>query len=148
MRSCISAGVSRCMQALIQSGALASVCVCVCECVFVCLRTILLPHYPTVSSSPALMRSLTVTVLIKVKPRPTNRNTHTHTSIHTPSHTSQNHTVHVCVYVCVCVCVRAHTAGFCIYGFIAHKKRDKSEQTMGWSPEGSHMISFIEKMWV
>ena len=141
MRSCISAGVSRCMQALIQSGALASVCVCmcVCECVFVCLRTILLPHYPTVSSSPALMRNLTVTVLIKVKPRPTNRNTHTHTytPTHTPSHTSQNHSVRVCVC----------TAGFCIYGF-THKKRDKSEQTMGWSPEGSHMISFIEKMWV
>lgn len=76
MRSCISSGVSRCVKALIRSRALASVCAHVYACAFVCLKTIPLPHYP-VSSSPALMRSLTITVVIKVKPRPKHRIRHT-----------------------------------------------------------------------
>ena len=125
MRSCISAGVSRCMQALIQSGALASVCVCVCECVFVCLRTILLPHYPTVSSSPALMRSLTVTVLIKVKPRPTNRNTHIHPYTHLHILPRTTLCMYVCMYVCVCVCARTHSWILHLWIYRTQKKRQK-----------------------
>lgn len=92
MRSCISSGVSRCMKALIRSRALASVCAHVYACAFVCLKTIPLPHYP-VSSSPALMRSLTITVVIKVKPRPKHRIRHTR-----QTHTLWSHSEEVIVY--------------------------------------------------
>lgn len=76
------------------------VCACVstCVCVFVCLRTILFPHYPTVSSSPALMRSLTVTVVIKVKPRPTHRKG--------PSRSLHSHSLQV--YACPQLGLAAH----------------------------------------
>lgn len=92
MRSCISSGVSRCVKALIRSRALASVCAHVYACAFVCLKTIPLPHYP-VSSSPALMRSLTITVVIKVKPRPKHRIRHTR-----QTHTLRSHSEEVIVY--------------------------------------------------
>lgn len=137
MRSCISAGVSRCMQALIQSGALASVCVCahVYVCAFVCLKTILLPHY-LVSCSPALMRCLTVTVVIKVKPRPKHRGRRA--DFAGPQ--------------CECECVHAKKLAKPLYTLFKNIKRETVTSARGKWVEFCSITyalnSLIERMWV